>query len=150
MTEKKVYEVFGTTLDRVKYLGHRMANTCERERANLGESKVACDALIEKMTHEFTHLSLKALSSGATRKFIDSIPEKALEDFVSAIPKESLKEMFGTIIDAKSKIAETKMAAESFSQCLIDSCGKDLPLPNIRVTERDGKTVFIFVIEEEI
>ena len=144
----KTTEVFGTTLERVKFLGHRMSKTCERERTSMGEAKVACDCLIEDLTDKFLNLKPSELPPKASRKFIQSIPDKALDDFISAIPKAALIEMFQTIDQTRKNIAETKMATESFTQCLIDTQGKDLPMPSIKVDERDGQTVFNFIIED--
>ena len=145
---KTIEKLFGTSLDRVKWLGYRMFKTCERERTSVGESKVSCDYLIEELTDKFRNLKHDDLPKNVITKLMNSVPEEAWNNFLDAVPTEVLQYIFKSIHTERSKLAEIKMAAQSFTQCLIDRHGEDVPLPNIEVSERDGKTVFNFVIEE--
>jgi len=146
---EKVSVMYGTSLDRVKWLGHRMAATCERELANVGESKLACDYLIENLTEKIKRMKVDDLPKSEINKLIRSVPQETWDAFLDSVPVEVLQSLSRSIHTEKSRMAVIRMAAQSFTQCIIDSQGEDMPLPNLEVDERDGKTIFNFIIDEK-
>lgn len=115
---------FGTTFDRVKYLARRISKTVNREQANIGEAKLAGDYHIEDMVKKFSTIDGM------------EIPEKLVSELVYHIHKR------------QQNMVESKHAAEIYIQSIIDENGKFIPMPDMIVSERDGKTVFEYIDQE--
>lgn len=116
---------YGTSLERVEYLTRRISKTVNREQANVGEAKLAGENHIQNMIEKFS-----------TYEGME-IPKKLVNDLVRHIDTK------------KANIIESKLVAELYIQCIINEQGEDIPMPDMIVSDRDGKTVFEFIDGEK-